>query len=282
MDVNKMMDPWPPQQLAVVIGVGGMGMAVARRLGQQYRLLLTDIDEQRLIKAADQLDADGIRADAVVCDVTSATSVQSLADRVETIGELRALVHVAGLSPSMGNWRTIMSVDLVGPALVTNALLPHARQGTSAVLIASLAAHLLEPSEAVTKILSDPLADDFLDKLEAAMNGDITPELSYAYAKNALIKMSERHAVSWGEKHARINSLSPGLIATPMGLKEYEGRPEKVELLKKTPLQRQGGMLEIADVVEFLISNRSSFMTGTNLLVDGGVAAALKHPNSSS
>ena len=95
----------------------------------------------------------------------------------------------------------------------------------------------------------------------------------------ALIRMCQRRAATWGARGARILSLSPGLIATPMGALEFQNRPQKYTLLATTPIKREGTMLEIADAVEFLLSDRASFISGIDLLVDGGLAAAMRYPN---
>src|SRR5690606_18510621 len=261
------------QPLAVVVGAGGMGTAIARRLGQHYRVLLTDLNAERLEAVATTLRDEGSQISTVVCDVTDPQSVAGLAAAVAEQGPLRVLAHVAGLSPSMADWRTILKVNLVGPRLVLDALLPHAQPGAAAILIASLAAHVMAPSEAVLQVLADPLAPDLLDKVERAHSGDMSPTMAYVYSKNELVRIAQRETWAWGQRGARIVSLSPGLIATPMGALEFKNQPAKYEMLANTPLARQGGMLEIADAVEFLASDRASFISGIDLLVDGGLNA---------
>ncbi len=265
---------WGEQPLAVVIGAGDMGMAVARRLGQQHRLLLADISEQRLDAVAERLRGEGSDVAVAVCDVTSPASVHALAQRVAAIGPLRTLAHVAGLSPSLADWRTIMQVNLLGPRLVMDALLPHVSPGAAAIFIASMAAHVMTPTEQVQQVLASHLAPDFIDRLIAAHGGEPTPGLSYSYSKFELIRLCRRQASVWGERKARIVSLSPGMIATSQGRTEFENNLEKLERFRKTPLRRQGNLHEIADAVEFLASGRASFISGIDLLVDGGLSAA--------
>jgi NAD(P)-dependent dehydrogenase (short-subunit alcohol dehydrogenase family) len=264
--------------LAVVVGAGGMGVAVARRLGQRYRLLLTDINAERLESAAKTLRDEGSHVAMAVCDITDAVSVLQLAQTAAQQGPLRVLAHVAGLSPSMADWRTIMRVNLLGARLMADAMLPLAQAGTAAIFIGSLAAHLMTPSAQVLEALANPLAADFLDRLRAAHGDELPTTMSYVYSKNELVRMCKREAAAWGRRRARIVSLSPGLIATPMGELEFKNQPAKFDMLEKTPLQRQGGMLEIADAVEFLASDRASFISGIDLLVDGGLHAATQFP----
>ena len=102
--------------------------------------------------------------------------------------------------------------------------------------------------------------------------------MSYMLSKFALMRMCRQQATAWGRRGARIVSLSPGLIASSQGALEFKNEPRKFDLLERTPLARQGSLLEIADTVDFLVSDRASFITGTDLLVDGGIAAALQPP----
>jgi NAD(P)-dependent dehydrogenase (short-subunit alcohol dehydrogenase family) len=267
----------PDLPLAVVVGAGGMGMAVARRLGQHYRVLLADRDNRHLERAIATLHHEGHDATGIPCDVGDPGAVAALAARTAELGGPRVLAHVVGLSPSMGDFRALMTVNLVGATLVANAMLPLAAAGTAAIFVASLAGHAPAPDARVTALLDRPLDPGFIDALEAALGEPATPLLAYRLSKWALIRLCERAAPAWGKRRARILSLSPGLIATPMGALEFERQPMKYDLLARTPLEREGTLLEVGDAVEFLASERASFITGTDLLVDGGIAAALRH-----
>jgi NAD(P)-dependent dehydrogenase (short-subunit alcohol dehydrogenase family) len=268
----------PDLSIALIVGVGGMGMAAARRLGQHHRLLLTDVDPARLDARRAQLRDEGFDCSAFACDITDAAAVARLAERLAQTGPLGAIAHVAGLSPSMGSWREILTVNLIGARHVEAAMRPLAVQGTAAIFISSLGAYATPPSAEVVALLDDCLDAVFLGKLEAAM-GEVSTQQAYILSKFALNRMCRRFAAGWGARGARIVSLSPGLIATPMGALEFQRRPEKYEFLAKTPIKREGTMVEIADAIEFLASPRASFISGIDLLVDGGVAAALAFPN---
>lgn len=266
----------PDRALAVVIGAGGMGMAVARRLSQTYRILIADIEGMRANEASATICAEGGDAQAIKCDVTDKADVAALAETVAGCGPFRVLAHVAGLSPSLADFETIVRVNLHGPALVTKALLPHAGIGTAAVLIASLAAHRARPSEAIEAILNEPGDPDIAAKLADALGSkEATPAAAYGLSKYAVLGLCKREATAWGRRRARILSISPGLIASPQGAVEFAKNPRKFQLLDRTPLGREGTMLEIADAVEFLVSDKASFISGTDILVDGGLAGAL-------
>ncbi len=267
----------PDQELAVVVGAGAMGMAVARRLGASYRVLLADYDAGHLERQVGTLRAEGYDALGVVCDVTDRSAVEGLAAAAHAAGPVRALAHVVGLSPSMADAERILRVNLVGPALVADAFFALARRATAAVFVSSLAAHLGEIASEVLGALADPLAPDLFERVRDAVAAEITPGLAYQLSKAALIQMCQRRAPTWGERGARILTVSPGLIATPMGAREFAAQPAKYRLLELTPLRREGTMIEIADAVDFLISDRASYITGTDILVDGGTAAGIRY-----
>jgi len=265
----------PDLSLAVVIGAGAMGSAVAARLAQSHRVLLADLDGAKAETTAAALRQGGADAAAIACDVTSAASVSALAAEVAARGGLGVLAHVAGLSPSLADYATIMRVNLMGPALVAEALLPLSRQGSAAILIASLAAHSYQPSAEALQVLASPAAPDLAERLAAALGEDATPAMAYTHSKHGLLLYARRQAAAWGARGARIVTLSPGLIATPQGALEFANSEGKRRMFAASPLAREGTMLEIVDAVEFLASPRASFISGTDLLVDGGLAGTL-------
>ncbi len=266
----------PGQALAVVVGAGGLAMAISRRLGDSYRLLVADRDGDHLERQVAALQTEGHEATGIVCDVVEPAAVQRLAAAAAESGPVRALAHVVGLSPSMADGETVLRVNLVGPTLVADAFIELAHPGTAAVFVASLAGHLVDLTPEETAALDEPLAPDFPAAVAAAIDGELDAAKAYQPSKAALVGMCRRRAEAWGARRARIVSLSPGLIATPMGAREFAAQPAKRALLPLTPLGREGTMVEIADAVEFLLSDRASFITGIDLLVDGGISTVLR------
>ncbi len=261
---------------ALVVGAcGGMGFALARRLGQSYRVILADINTDQLSQDTETLTREGIEAQAVECDVTSDVSVNAVAQKILSAGPLHALVHVVGLSPVAKNPELIARVNLQGATRVANAIAPTLQRGVG-VFISSMAGHRADVPPEILSVLDNPLCEDFWPRLNAAYADAITPAQAYAVSKFALNRMVINSASAWGLAGNRIVSVSPGLIATPMGISEFKNSPMKNELLAKTPLQRQGSLQEIADVIEFLVSPKASFITGTDILVDGGIVATLR------
>lgn len=266
----------PDLPLAVIVGAGAMGAAIARRIGATHRLIVADRDKARLDDLCAQLRAEGHDAAAHVCDLTSAQHVDALA---RAAAGFRTLVHVAALSPSMADWRTILAVNWLGARRVEAAFHAQATKGSAAIFISSLAAHAPPPDAGTLAALDTPDrdGDDPIAALERATSGHASSD-AYRLSKLAMNRMCRRRAAAWGARGARIVSLSPGLIATPMGALEFKGSPEKRALYDQSPMQREGTMIEIAAATEFLSSDGASFISGTDLLVDGGLAAALQFP----
>ncbi|MFC5746285.1 SDR family oxidoreductase [Actinomadura rugatobispora] len=266
--------------VGIATGAGrGMGLACARRLGPLVdHLVLVDRDEAAVSAAAKELSGAGPVAEPFVLDVTDAEGLARLAARVGELGTLRAVAHAAGISPTMADWRRILTVDLVGTALLAEALRPLATAGTAMVHFASMAPLLSpdEPDPAALEVLDDPLGEDFADRLRAAVGPSIEdPGLAYSWAKRGVHRFVRKEAVRLGPVGARVCSVSPGLIDTPQGRQEAEKHTSMQMLLQRTPLAREGRPEEVAAVVGFALSDDASFLNGIDLLVDGGVMAAI-------
>jgi NAD(P)-dependent dehydrogenase (short-subunit alcohol dehydrogenase family) len=267
--------------VGIATGAGrGMGLECARLLPRLVgHVVLVDRDEPSVVAAAADMTARGASAEPFVADVTDAAALDKLAARVAELGTLRAVAHAAGISPSMADWRRVFEVDLVGTALLARALRPLATRGTATVNFASMASVLRppEPNDAeLDQLMADPLQDGFLDKVRATAGPSVEdPGAAYSLAKRGVRVFTQREAVRLGPQGARVVSLSPGLVDTPQGRQEAQVHPSIGQLLGQTPLARMGLPEEIARVATFALSDDASFLSGVDLLVDGGVVAAL-------
>jgi NAD(P)-dependent dehydrogenase (short-subunit alcohol dehydrogenase family) len=263
----------------VVVGVGGMGIAIARRCGAGRQLLLADLSDGPLESATSALRDEGHDVHLHRTDVTDRTSVEALAAAANELGPVRGVAHTAGVSPVQMPAATIVAVDLLGAAYVLESFADVIASGGAGVVIASMAGHLAPalPADDENAIAAAPAGGlASLRCVEAAAASD--PGLAYAFAKQAAAVRVRVAASAWGKRGARINAISPGVIATSMGRAELDGPSGAFMrlMVESSGTARLGTPDDIAAATEFLLSARSSFITGVDLLVDGGVVAAMR------
>jgi len=257
----------------VVTGAArGIGRACVDALSDLGSLLLVDMREEMLNSVANELPSP---VATLACDLTDPSAIQQLATRVEELGGLRALVHAAGLSGSMASAERVLEVNLQASARLVDALEPQLLPGAAAALIASQAGHFTKRAiDAETEaLLSDPLHDDLFKRLSKKLGPAATDANgAYGLSKRGVHLLAISRAPAWGARGARIVSISPGIIETTMGHAEFDANSRMVQpLIDCTPVgARMGRAEEIAAVAAFVCSDRASFMTGVDLLVDGG------------
>lgn len=259
-------------------GAGGMGLATAKVLGQEHHVVLSDVSQQRLDTAIATLTQLGISCSAMVCDVTDRRSVDTLLQHARTHGKLVSVIHTAGISPQMAEPAAIMKVNALGTINITNACLASAEAGFALVNIASMAAHFmpawLVPKRAYRHAFGN--TDVFLRK--ALVPCHFMPTtlyrrgFAYSISKNFVMWYSKKQAAKFGEKGARIVSVSPGTFDTEMG--RLEEKSGAAAILKDAALKRFGRPEEIADLIAFCASDKASYLTGVDVLCDGGVIAS--------
>lgn len=265
----------------MVIGAAsGMGEACARRLVDRDILLLADVNAARLDTLAKELADKGVKVESAVCDVSDKQSVASLASKAECLGQLKVLVNTAGIAPGQcDDWERIMSVNLVGMALVLEAFLPLANPGAAVVCIASIAGYLCPVIPGADDILDTPLAPDILKRMKPIVEGpghgySMLNALGYLLSKRGVHQLIKRQAPDWHARGTRIISVSPGLIGSPMGLHEMKVNPAIMRPMQEmTVWKRMGTPEEIAGPVYFLCSPGASFISGCDIIIDGGFIA---------
>ena len=268
------------RRVLITGAAGGMGRACARLLGVAQELVLTDRQAPPLAAFAEELrlegyDVAGVHPGDLRDDALLRSLAQALTDAPFT------LVHTAGLSPSLADWREIMDVNLVATEKLLRAVEPQLQPGSVAVLISSAAGYRISVPPEAQALLADPLQADFLDRigaLIASMTGAADAEgRSYSLSKNAVHRICERRAAAWGARGARIVSVSPTLSLTPMGRQEIAKTPAAAAFVRGAPLGRMGTAMDVAAAVRFLTSDDASFISGCDLRVDGGSLASTLH-----
>jgi len=261
----------------VVIGAGSIGQAIARRISAGKHILLGDLRQENATAAEKVLGDAGFEVSSVVVDVSSRESVRALIEAATEIGPITGVIHAAGVSPTQASPETILKVDLYGTALVLEEFGNVIAQGGAGVVIASQSGHRLP---ALTPEQNEALATTPADELLALpmLQPDQVADPLYAYQIskrcNSLRVMAE--AVRWGKRGARVNTISPGIIITPLARDELggprgEGYRRMIELC---PAGRAGTPDEVGTVGALLMGPDGAFITGSDFLMDGGVTAA--------
>ncbi len=264
-------------RVVVVTGVGGMGSSVARRMGPGSILVLADIDSNALQAAAVELQAEGHRVVVQVTDVSDGESVTELANLAAGLGRVEVLVHTAGVSPVQASVEAIVNVDLLGTALILDAFGSKIAPGGAGVIIASMAGSMSGNDPEWERRLATTPTLDLLALPELSPERLSNPGTAYQVAKRANQVRVRAASLIWGRRSARVNSISPGVISTSMGNAELNGPVGELmrEMIAASPTGRLGTPSDIAAAVQFLAGPEASFITGTDLLVDGGVVAAM-------
>jgi len=263
--------------VTVVIGAGQIGQAIARRVSAGKHVLLADLRKANADAAAEVLASAGFDVSTATVDVSSRESVRALAEAAAALGDITGVIHAAGVSPSQARPEVILAVDLYGTALVLEEFGNIIASGGSAVVIASQSGHRLGALTAgQDAALATTPADELLS-LPMLQPDQVTDTLhAYQLAKrgNSLRVMAE--AVRWGRRGARVNTISPGIIITPLARDELTGpRGEGYRrMIELSPARRAGTPDEIGTVGALLMGPDGAFITESDFLMDGGVTAS--------
>lgn len=254
-------------------GSSGIGLECAKEFKEGI-VVITGRNEERLAKAIKELEESGIEALPKQGDISDRESVKELFDYAKSFGEVKTVVNSAGVSGVGVDARLTFEIDLLG----TENLVLEAKEamapGGVVILLASMMGHIVPPNDAYDPYLENPSKEGSIDALvEAAQNKS---DYAYNFSKRGVHLLAKRFAWEYGEKGLRILSLSPGIIMTPMSKKAAEEHPEQMNYMKSmTPVGRNGEPEDISEMVAFLASDKASFITGTDILVDGGLTLKL-------
>ena len=265
------------QHVMLLTGAGQIGMAIARRMGYGTKIVIGDrklSNAQAISKTMNEAGFDTIPQEM---DLSSRDSILALIAQARKYGEITMLVNAAGVSPSQAPIETILRVDLYGTAVLLEEVGRVIAPSGVGVTISSQSGHrmpALSPEE--DELLACTPTEDLL-KLDLLQSRNIRDTLhAYQLAKRCNVKRVMAQAVQWGERGARINSISPGIIVTPLALDEFNGPRGDFykNMFANCPAGRPGTADEVANVAELLMSDRGAFITGADILVDGGATAS--------
>lgn len=265
------------KDVMILTGAGQIGMAIARRMGSGMKIVTGDQQMENAGAAAQIMNNAGFDAVPVEMDLSSRESILHLIAEAQTYGEISMLVNAAGVSPSQASVEAILKVDLYGTAVLLEEAGRAIRPGGSGVTISSQSGHRMPALGAeADEQLATTSAEELL-ALEILQPENIRDSLhAYQMAKRCNVKRVMAEAVKWGERGARINSISPGIIVTPLAMDEFNGPRGDFykNMFAQCPAGRPGTADEVARVAELLMSAQGAFISGADFLIDGGATAS--------
>lgn len=265
------------KDVLMLTGAGQIGMAIARRIGYGKKIVIGDRKMENALAVSAILNAAGFDAAAVETDISSRQSILALIGEAQKHGDISMFVNAAGVSPSQASVEAILKVDLYGTAVLLEEVGKVIREGGTGLTISSQSGHRMAALsvEADEQLAMTP-AEELLN-LDLLRPENIRDSLhAYQMAKRCNVKRVMAEAVRWGARKARINSISPGIIVTPLAVDEFNGPRGDFykNMFANCPAGRPGTADEVANVAELLMSDRGAFITGADFLVDGGATAS--------
>ncbi|HIR26649.1 MAG TPA: SDR family oxidoreductase [Candidatus Choladousia intestinigallinarum] len=265
------------KDVMILTGAGQIGMAIARRMGYGMKIVIGDKKPENAQAIAKIMNDAGFDVEAMEMDLSSRESIKNMIAKAQEYGDVAMLVNAAGVSPSQAPVEAILKVDLYGTAVLLEEVGKVTKKGGVGVTISSQSGHrmpALTPEE--DELLACTPSEDLL-KLDILQPENIKDTLhAYQLAKRCNEKRVMAESVKWGEKGARVNSISPGIVVTPLAIDEFNGPRGDFykNMFAKCPAGRPGTADEIANVAELLMSEKGAFITGSDFLIDGGATAS--------
>ncbi len=254
-----------------------MGTAIVRRIAANKTILLGDISEKNLERAAQEFRYSGYEVYTQKVDALDPASVESFAQKAASLGKVMYFIDTAGASPNQTSPEHIVALDLIATAYAIDIFGKVIERGGAGLVVSSQTGYMMNFTPEVEALLATTPAEELKDldfvKKDAAANTGI----AYIASKRAIhLRVRTAAATTWGDRGARINTISPGIIVTPLAYDEFKAAGEGYQrMIDASPMKRVGTIDEIAAAGEFLLSDKASFITGTDLLIDGGVIAAM-------
>lgn len=265
------------KEVVLWTGAGQIGMAIARRIGYGKKIIVGDKNLDNAKAITKIMTEAGFDVVPVETDISSRESILNLIGEGQKFGEVTALINAAGVSPSQASIETILKVDLYGTAVLLEEVGNVIASGGVGVTISSQSGHRMpQLGNEIDEQLAMTPTEELLS-LEVLRPENIKDTLhAYQMAKRCNAKRVMFESIRWGEKDARINSISPGIIVTPLALDEFNGPRGDFykKMFAKSPAGRPGTAVEVANLAELLMFPKGAFITGSDFLIDGGATAS--------
>ena len=261
----------PIKNVTVITGAGsGMGLEMAKIFGRQGPVVVCGRTLSKIEKAVEELKCMGVEAHGASCDVSDKASVDALAKMASSLGNIRVVVNSAGVSPSSADSKTIYRINLLGTIHVAESFFPLMAEGSVLVNISSMAGHMMPMNQAYSELFAIENTDELI---ETALKS-FPENHAYSISKRFVIEYTKDLGAKFSKKKVRVVSISPGTFDTPM-LDTVRERDTTKQMIQMTPAGRTGDPVEIAHLAEFLVSDKATYITGTDVLIDGGYVNVL-------
>ena len=266
------------KQVVALLGAGSMGTAIVRRIGAGKKILLGDISEQALERMGDDFRRCGYDVETIQVNAMQKESVEAFARRAAELGPVMYFIDTAGASPNQAKPEHIVDLDMVGTGYAVDDFGEVMAEGGAGLIISSQAAYMYPiPNDIELQLVNTPTGrlKDMKFIQEVAMKDS---GLAYMVAKRMNhLQVQRAAATTWRKSRARINTISPGVIVTPLAYDEFNANGEGYQrMIDASASQRTGTSDEIAEAAAFLLGEHAKFITGTDLLIDGGVIASIR------
>lgn len=265
------------REVIALLGAGSMGTAIVRRIAAGRKILLGDISEKSLEKVSEDFRYSGYDAETFVVNALEKDSVEAFAKKAASLGRVMYFIDTAGASPNQASPEHILSLDMVGTRYAIDAFGRVMAEGGAGLVISSQTGYMLRlPDEAEQQILS--ASTEELPEIPYIQETATNSGLAYMIAKRVNhLQVQKAAATTWKERRARINTISPGVIVTPLAYDEFAAAGDGYQqMIDASAAMRTGTADEIAEAGAFLLGEHAGFITGTDLLIDGGVIASIR------
>lgn len=266
------------KEMVVLLGAGDMGLAIIKRFSAGKKILLADINEEKLVSLKEQLTYSGYDVETQVTNAMDLDSIKALAEKAASMGPVMYFIDTAGASPNQANPQHIIDLDLIGTSYAVDEFGKVMARGGAGLIISSMTGYMPSPLSKEDEHLLRITPTEELKDLDCLKEDVIVNSgVAYVVSKRAnQLRVQYASADSWAERGARINTISPGIIVTPLAYDEFEANGEGYQvMIDVCGAKRVGTSDEIAFASEFLLSEKAGFITGIDLLIDGGTIAAI-------